>query len=128
MAYVSRSGGMSNELNNIISMNTDGVFEGVAIGGDRYPGSTFFDHMKRYHDHPDVKMLVLLGEVSIRLMHWFQNLKFPTAQKQELYYEYLQVGGTEEYKIVEAIKDGTFHKPIVAWCIGTCARMFTSEV
>lgn len=67
MAYVSRSGGMSNELNNIISMNTDGVFEGVAIGGDRYPGSTFFDHMKRYHDHPDVKMLVLLGEVSIRL-------------------------------------------------------------
>ena len=48
-------------------MNTDGVFEGVAIGGDRYPGSTFFDHMKRYHDHPDVKMLVLLGEVSIRL-------------------------------------------------------------
>ena len=67
MAYVSRSGGMSNELNNIISMNTDGVFEGVAIGGDRYPGSTFFDHMKRYHDHPDVKMLVLLGEVNIRL-------------------------------------------------------------
>ena len=27
---------MSNELNNIVSMNTDGVFEGVAIGGDRY--------------------------------------------------------------------------------------------
>ena len=35
VAYVSRSGGMSNELNNIISHNTDGVFEGVAIGGDR---------------------------------------------------------------------------------------------
>lgn len=36
IAYVSRSGGMSNELNNIISHNADGVFEGVAIGGDRY--------------------------------------------------------------------------------------------
>ena len=35
VAYVSRSGGMSNELNNILSLNTDGVFEGVAIGGDR---------------------------------------------------------------------------------------------
>lgn len=35
VAYVSRSGGMSNELNNIISRTTDGVFEGVAIGGDR---------------------------------------------------------------------------------------------
>lgn len=29
------SGGMSNELNNIISRTTDGVYEGVAIGGDR---------------------------------------------------------------------------------------------
>lgn len=36
VAYVSRSGGMSNELNNIISRTTDGVHEGVAIGGDRY--------------------------------------------------------------------------------------------
>lgn len=36
VAYVSRSGGMSNELNNIISRSTDGVYEGVAIGGDRY--------------------------------------------------------------------------------------------
>jgi len=32
---VSRSGGMSNELNNIIMRNTNGVYEGVAIGGDR---------------------------------------------------------------------------------------------
>merc|ERR1719329_1430990 len=37
VAYVSKSGGMSNELNNIISRSSDGVYEGVAIGGDRYP-------------------------------------------------------------------------------------------
>lgn len=54
VAYVSRSGGMSNELNNIISHNTDGVYEGVAIGGDRYPGTTFMDHLLRYHDNPEV--------------------------------------------------------------------------
>ena len=35
VGYVTRSGGLSNELNNIISMHTDGVNEGVAIGGDR---------------------------------------------------------------------------------------------
>ena len=35
VAYVSRSGGMSNELNNIVALNTNGVYEGVAIGGDR---------------------------------------------------------------------------------------------
>jgi len=100
VAYVSRSGGMSNELNNIISQNTDGVYEGVAIGGDRYPGSSFYDHIQRYQANPDIKMMILLGEV----------------------------GGTEEYRIVEAIKDGTITKPVVGWCIGTCASMFTSEV
>ena len=33
---MSRSGGMSNELNNIVCLNADGAYEGVAIGGDRY--------------------------------------------------------------------------------------------
>lgn len=44
VAYVSRSGGMSNELNNIISLTTDGVYEGVAIGGDRYK-NLIADHL-----------------------------------------------------------------------------------
>lgn len=100
VAYVSRSGGMSNELNNIVSRATNGVYEGVAIGGDRYPGTTFMDHLLRYEKDPNVKMLVLLGEV----------------------------GGVEEYNVVAAIKDGRLSKPLVAWCIGTCSNMFTSEV
>ena len=100
VAYVSRSGGMSNELNNIISRATNGVYEGVAIGGDRYPGTTFMDHLLRYEKDPNVKMLVLLGEV----------------------------GGTEEYDVVNAISEGRLTKPLVAWCIGTCSNMFTSEV
>ncbi|XP_076808864.1 ATP-citrate synthase-like isoform X2 [Clavelina lepadiformis] len=100
VAYVSRSGGMSNELNNIISRTTNGVCEGVAIGGDRYPGSTFMDHLMRYESNDDVKMLVVLGEV----------------------------GGTEEYDICDAIKSGKISKPVIAWCIGTCATMFDSEV
>uniref|UniRef100_A0A8C4RAF2 ATP citrate synthase n=1 Tax=Eptatretus burgeri TaxID=7764 RepID=A0A8C4RAF2_EPTBU len=100
VGYVSRSGGMSNELNNIMSRTTDGVYEGVAIGGDRYPGSTFLDHVLRYQDKSEVKLIVLLGEV----------------------------GGTEEYQVGEAIKSGVVTKPVVAWCIGTCATMFASEV
>ena len=70
---MSRSGGMSNELNNIISRTTDGVYEGVAIGGDRYPGTTFMDHVMRYQENPDVKMLVVLGEV--RVCVFFHCLK-----------------------------------------------------
>eukprot|EP00050_Salpingoeca_kvevrii_P006445 m.289422 g.289422 ORF g.289422 m.289422 type:complete len:1078 (+) comp12131_c0_seq1:124-3357(+) len=100
VAYVSRSGGMSNELNNIVSRNTNGVYEGVAIGGDRYPGSTFIDHLYRYEADPGAKMLILLGEV----------------------------GGVEEYEICEALKAGRITKPIVAWCIGTCGSLFSSEV
>lgn len=30
----------------------------------RYPGTTFMDHVIRYHDDPNVKMMVVLGEVS----------------------------------------------------------------
>lgn len=100
VAYVSRSGGMSNELNNIISKASNGVLEGVAIGGDRYPGTTFMDHIMRYQNNPDAKLIVLLGEV----------------------------GGTEEYQVCEAIETGKVTKPLVAWCIGTCASMFKSEV
>ena len=39
-----------------------------------------------------------------------------------------QVGGTEEYKICDAITSGRITKPLVSWCIGTCGTMFTSEV
>ncbi|KAH0582128.1 hypothetical protein H2248_011781 [Termitomyces sp. 'cryptogamus'] len=100
VGYVSKSGGMSNELNNILSIVTNGTYEGIAIGGDRYPGSTFIDHLLRYEADPECKMLVLLGEV----------------------------GGIEEYRVIDAVKRGLIKKPIVAWAIGTCAKMFTTEV
>ena len=100
VGYVSKSGGMSNELNNILSLVTNGTYEGIAIGGDRYPGTSFIDHLLRYEQDPDCKMLVLLGEV----------------------------GGVEEYRVIEAVQNGTIKKPIVAWAIGTCAKMFTTEV
>ncbi|KAJ3337312.1 citrate synthase [Gonapodya sp. JEL0774] len=100
VAYVSKSGGMSNELNNIISRTTNGVAEGVAIGGDRYPGSTFIDHLLRYERDPSVQILMLLGEV----------------------------GGVEEYEVIKAIKEKKITKPLVAWCIGTCGSMFKTEV
>lgn len=69
VGYISRSGGLSNELNNIIARNTDGVNEGIAIGGDRYPGTVFIDHFMRYQANPDIKMMVLLGEVRILCIH-----------------------------------------------------------
>ena len=40
----------------------------------------------------------------------------------------VKVGGVEEYEICKSIETGRMNKPVVAWCIGTCATMFTSEV
>jgi len=97
---VTRSGGLFNELSNIIAINADGIAEGVAIGGDRFVGSVFIDNLLRMEENPDVKYMILLGEV----------------------------GGTEEYKVIEAVKSGKITKPIIAWCIGTIAKYYDSGV
>lgn len=97
---VTRSGGLFNELSNIISINADGIAEGVAIGGDRFVGSVFIDNLLRMQDNPQVKYMLLLGEV----------------------------GGIEEYKVIDAIKSGKITKPVIAWCIGTIAKHYSSGV
>jgi|YNPNPStandDraft_1061719.scaffolds.fasta_scaffold00473_20 succinyl-CoA synthetase alpha subunit/citrate synthase len=100
VGFVSKSGGLSNEAYNIISRNTDGLYEGIAIGGDRYPGTTLLDHLLRFEKNPEIKMLVCLGEV----------------------------GGTDEYDIVEALKKKMITKPLVIWVTGTCVKAFKTEV
>jgi ATP citrate (pro-S)-lyase len=100
VGFVSKSGGMSNEMYNTIARVTDGIYEGIAIGGDVFPGSTLSDHILRFNNIPQVKMMVVLG----------------------------QLGGKDEYSLVEALKQGKVQKPVVAWVSGTCARLFKSEV
>jgi ATP citrate (pro-S)-lyase len=100
VAYVARSGGMSNELNSIISRVTDGLYEGISIGGDRFVGSSFLSHLLRFEDDPAVRFSVLLGEM----------------------------GGTDEYEVAKAIRDKRLQKPIIAWCLGTCATLFPEDV
>ncbi|KAH9255245.1 hypothetical protein BASA81_006685 [Batrachochytrium salamandrivorans] len=100
VSYCSRSGGMSNELNNIIARHSNGVREGIAIGGDRYPCTRFIDHLLRFQQDPECLVMVLLGEV----------------------------GGSDEYDVIQAIRDGRLTKPLVAWTIGTCASHFGFEV
>ena len=39
-----------------------------------------------------------------------------------------EVGGIDEYEICEAVKIGRINKPLIAWCIGTCASIFPFEV
>ncbi len=100
VGFVSKSGGMSNELYNVIAMKADGIYEGLAIGGDMYPGSQLLDHVMRFETNPAIKMIVVLGEI----------------------------GGNEEYRIAEALKNGQIKKPLVIWVTGTCASVFPGEV
>lgn len=39
-----------------------------------------------------------------------------------------ELGGKDEYGVVEALKAGAITKPVVAWVSGTCAALFKSEV
>jgi succinyl-CoA synthetase alpha subunit len=78
VGFVSKSGGLSNEMYNTIARTTDGIYEGIAIGGDAYPGSTLLDHVLRFERIPEIKMIVVLGEL----------------------------GGNEEYLIADAMKSG----------------------
>jgi succinyl-CoA synthetase alpha subunit len=95
VGFVSKSGGLSNEMNFMIAQNTDGVYESIAIGGDRYPGSRLIDHLLRFEANSKIKMLVCLGEI----------------------------GGTEEYDIVDALKSKRITKPLAIWVTGTAAKI-----
>lgn len=98
VGFVSKSGGLSNEMYNVLARVTDGLYEGVAVGGDAYPGTTLSDHVLRFQSMPAVKMIVVLGEL----------------------------GGSDEYGIVEALKTGSITKPVIAWVSGTCAKWFNA--
>ncbi|EPS68697.1 hypothetical protein M569_06072, partial [Genlisea aurea] len=39
-----------------------------------------------------------------------------------------ELGGRDEYSLVEALKQGKINKPVVGWVSGTCATLFKSEV
>lgn len=72
----------------------------MAIGGDRYPGSTMLDHIMRYEVNPAIKMIACLGEL----------------------------GGEDEYRIIRALQQGKITKPLVAWVTGTCLPFLPASV
>lgn len=100
VGLVSKSGGIMNEMFNIIARATDGINEGVAIGGDQFPGSTLLDHMLRFEANPEIKLIVGMSEL----------------------------GGKDEYDIIKAKQEGKLIKPIVMWVSGTSANIFPWEV
>ena len=100
IGFVSRSGGMSNEMYRVISKRTDGLHTGIALGWDRFVCSTFRDIVLEYEANPEIRMIVLLGEV----------------------------GSRDEIEVAELLKAGKIRKPLVAHVIGSLAEKLTTEV
>lgn len=100
VAFVTRSGGLLNELANIIAQKTDGIHSGLSIGGDRYPGIGFLKTILTYQKNPEIKMIVLLGE------H----------------------GGIQELIVGQAIQKKWITKPVIGWCLGTSASYFDESM
>eukprot|EP00758_Cryptobia_borreli_P007796 Tbor_TRINITY_DN5332_c0_g1::TRINITY_DN5332_c0_g1_i3::g.5153::m.5153/K01648/ACLY; ATP citrate (pro-S)-lyase len=100
VGLTSKSGGMSSELYNIISRHTDGIYEGIAIGGDTFACTTLAETVLRFQLIDNVKMIVVLGEL----------------------------GGEDEYAICDLMKSGKITKPVCAWVAGTCAGLFKREI
>jgi ATP-citrate lyase alpha-subunit len=100
VGFVSRSGGMSNEMFRVIGTRTDGIHTGIALGGDRFVCSTFRDIVLDYEQNPEIKMIVMLGEV----------------------------GSRDELEIAELLRSKKITKPVVAYISGSFAEALTTEV
>lgn len=100
VGFVSRSGGMSNEMYRVISKQTNGIHTGIALGGDRFVGSLFADVVLEFEKNPEILMIVLLGEV----------------------------GGRDELAVADLIKKGKITKPVVAYVTGSFAEKLAGEV
>ncbi len=100
IGLISKSGGITNEMFNILARSTDGIYEGIAIGGDTYPATTLLDHILRFEANPNIKLIIALGEI----------------------------GGQQEYDIIKVKQQHKITKPLIMLIPGISAKIFPWEV
>ena len=100
LAVLSASGGMSNELISIVAGNHKSISFALCFGGDRFPYSDPATAFKMAQDDPNTKAIVYYGEL----------------------------GGTDEYLLVEMIKSGEISKPVTAYIAGVVGESFDQPV
>lgn len=100
VAVVSTSGGMTNELITAVAQAGKRVSFSISIGGDRFPISSLGDILSLAENDPATKAIVYFGEL----------------------------GGVDEYEIVELIKAKKLTKPVIAYIAGVIDEAFDEHM
>lgn len=100
IAVVSTSGGMTNELIHGVAATGKGVSFALAIGGDRFPVASLSQVLALIEQDPSSKALAYFGEL----------------------------GGEDEYEIVELLNSGKFTKPVFAYIAGVIDEAFDEHM
>lgn len=90
VAILSRSGGMTTELANLLTLNTIGQSICIGIGGDPLVGSSFTDLYRELESDPDTRVVLI----------------------------YTEPGGTMEQELVEHMRASGAKLPVVAFVAG----------
>lgn len=96
MAVVSTSGGMVNEIIRTVANSGYGVSFALALGGERFPMLSPEQALLSAQADPQTKSIAYFGEL----------------------------GGDDEYRIVELIQQKKITKPIIAYIAGSVAALF----
>ncbi|TVQ24454.1 MAG: succinate--CoA ligase subunit alpha [Spirochaetaceae bacterium] len=93
IGIMTRSGSLTNEVTAMIVEQGFGVSTLIGVGGDPVPGTRFAEFLAQFEEDADTDGVVIVGEL----------------------------GGTMEEEVAEAITEGRFTKPLVAFIGGRTA-------
>lgn len=100
VAVLSASGGMINELITVVANTGHALSFALCFGGDRFPTTRPLDAFLAAEADPATKHIVYYGEL----------------------------GGTDEYEIVQLIEEGKLTKPVIAYVAGVIGESFDTPV
>ncbi|HXS14925.1 MAG TPA: citrate/2-methylcitrate synthase [Candidatus Saccharimonadales bacterium] len=98
VAVFSSSGGMSNELINLVTSSGHRISFALSFGGDRFPITTPLDALLAAQKDKQTDYIVYFGEL----------------------------GGYDEYEFADAIKSKKITKPVICYIAGSVSDMFAT--
>ncbi len=96
VCVLSASGGMVNEIINVVNSTHNKVSFSLSFGGDRFPLLEPVDALKIAQEDAQTRAIVYYGEL----------------------------GGEDEYKLADLLKEGRITKPVICYVAGTISDLF----